>query len=69
MEIKFQSFEELVSKVLKILPNATFEDDNDGQVIIYTDLAIVGQDQIPTLSAGKEVLVSFDDYMTFKEEN
>ena len=32
------TFDELYTKVLEILPNATFGEDNEGQLIIYTDL-------------------------------
>jgi len=31
------TFDELYSKVLDILPCATMGEDNDGQLIIYTD--------------------------------
>jgi hypothetical protein len=30
-------FNEAVAEVLKVFPNATFDEDNDGQIIIYTD--------------------------------
>lgn len=29
--------DELFRKILSILPNASFDEDNDGQIIIYTD--------------------------------
>ena len=31
------TFDELYEKVLEILPRASFGEDNDGQLIIYTD--------------------------------
>jgi hypothetical protein len=30
------TFAELANKVLQILPDATFDEDNDGQLVIYT---------------------------------
>lgn len=33
------SFTELATAILKILPYATFDEDNYGQLIIYTDLS------------------------------
>ncbi len=36
-----ETFEELVTKVLAILPEARFGDDNDGQIIIYTNMKFV----------------------------
>lgn len=35
------SFSELVQVISAILPNATFGDDNDGQIIIYTNKVFV----------------------------
>lgn len=35
---------ELMSKILEVLPNAMFGTDNDGQVIIYTNLKVVDSD-------------------------
>lgn len=31
-------FDELMSKILEIMPNATLDEDNYGQIIVYTDL-------------------------------
>lgn len=31
------TLQEMMEAVLEILPNATVGDDNDGQVVIYTD--------------------------------
>ena len=33
-----KSFDWLCTKVLEVLPSATFGQDNEGQIIIYTDL-------------------------------
>lgn len=32
------SFNQLATEILKVLPHATFAEDNEGQIIIYTDL-------------------------------
>lgn len=33
------TYADLVKKVTEILPNATFGEDNDGQLLIYTDVS------------------------------
>jgi len=33
-----KTMDELMRAILNVLPHATFEEDNDGQVIIYTGL-------------------------------
>jgi hypothetical protein len=38
------TFDEVYSAVLKILPNSTLDTDNEGQLIIYTDLYNKGDD-------------------------
>jgi len=45
-ELEGNSFDYLVSKVLEIVPTATFERDNDGQIVIYTGLT---EDETGTL--------------------
>ncbi len=32
------TFDELMRKVLAIMPDAQLDEDNDGQIVIYTDL-------------------------------
>ena len=39
-------FNKVVTEVLKVFPNATFDEDNDGQVIIYTDKRLNAQDKL-----------------------
>lgn len=41
-----ETFSELVLAITEILPNATFDQDNDGQVIIYTDLELTADDRL-----------------------
>lgn len=38
---------ELSAQIIQILPNATYGEDNDGQLIIYTDLMQTGPDDQP----------------------
>lgn len=37
-ELEGNSFDSLTAKVCELIPTATFDKDNDGQIIIYTDL-------------------------------
>lgn len=48
------TYAQLVDAISTILPNATFDEDNDGQLIIYTDMKQVGKDD--------EELVSLPPY-------
>jgi hypothetical protein len=34
------TWEELIEEINKLLPGATFGDDNEGQIIIYTNLKV-----------------------------
>lgn len=43
------SIDELMQKVLTILPNATFEDDGHGQVVIYTDMQVGARGELEPL--------------------
>jgi hypothetical protein len=36
------TYDEALAQVLAIFPHATFGDDNDGQLIIYTDMVLDG---------------------------
>jgi hypothetical protein len=35
------SMQELIDRVLEIIPSATFDEDNEGQLVIYTGLVEV----------------------------
>ena len=39
-------FNKAVTEVLRVFPNATFDQDNDGQVIIYTDTRLDSKDNL-----------------------
>jgi hypothetical protein len=38
------TFDEVYSAILKILPNAALDTDNEGQLIVYTNLYNKGED-------------------------
>ena len=38
------TFDDLCAAILEILPQASFGEDNDGQVVIYTNLHSVSSD-------------------------
>lgn len=40
------TFGELHASIMSILPNASFGDDNDGQIIIYTNMQEIGDSLI-----------------------
>jgi len=41
-----KTFEELMKAVVELLPNATLSEDNDGQIIIFTNLKETGDRRI-----------------------
>ena len=45
--MKNPTFNELAQAILAILPRASFDEDLEGQLIIYTDLARVVDDSAP----------------------
>ena len=44
--MKKMSFKDVVKHISEIFPNASFGDDNDGQLLIYTDMKLDAQDNI-----------------------
>jgi hypothetical protein len=48
------TFDELVGKILQVLPNATFDKDNYGQLIIYTDCTTDSNDNVQPLPVDGE---------------
>ena len=38
------TFDEVYNAILNILPKATLDEDNDGQLIVYTNLYNKGED-------------------------
>jgi hypothetical protein len=52
-------FNEFMRAILDILPNATVGEDNEGQVVVYTDLRLVGSDTHPTIPLGENHLIPF----------
>ena len=44
------TFDALINAVLNILPEAVFDTDNDGQIIIYTNLIQAGVDELVSMT-------------------
>jgi hypothetical protein len=42
-------FDGLMQAILEILPNATIGEDNDGQLVIYTDVSVTADGQLVPL--------------------
>lgn len=40
------TFGELHAAIMSILPNASFGEDNDGQIIVYTNMQEIGDGRI-----------------------
>lgn len=36
---------DLMEHVMKMCPNATIDEDNDGQIVIYTNLIMISSDE------------------------
>jgi hypothetical protein len=57
------NIDEFFSYVLGVLPEAQIEEDNEGQLIIYTNLAAVPHPTLPagdSVDASETVIVSLD---------
>jgi len=44
------TYAELVNRIAEILPGATFGEDLDGQLVIYTDLMVVDDEVLLEMS-------------------
>jgi hypothetical protein len=40
------TFNEMIKVVLEIFPNASIEEDNNGQLVIYTNLRLTANDDV-----------------------
>ena len=58
-----KSFDWLCTKVLEVIPTATFERDNDGQIVIYTGLEEDSTGTVKKLNSDEE-----DDSDIYTEE-
>jgi hypothetical protein len=47
------TFDEMVGKILQVFPNATFDKDNYGQLIVYTDCTTDSDDNIQKLEVAE----------------
>lgn len=52
---KLPSYNELVDKIMAICPNAEFEEDNDGQIVVKTGFAMDGADEDEPLQPLSEI--------------
>lgn len=52
---------EFMDKMLEAFPNATVDEDNDGQLIIYTNLTMITSDENPSIPAGEELIIDMDE--------
>ena len=50
-ECPHKTLDSLMKAILPIIPSATFEEDNDGQLIIYTDLKVDTDDKVKNYEA------------------
>lgn len=57
-DVTMQRFMDVLGR---FLPNATIGDDMDGQVIIYTNLELVGPHTDPTIPEGEFHLIDMDE--------
>lgn len=51
----FRPLDELMAAVTELLPEATIDQDNDGQLVVYTNLTLI------TNTDRKDVLLSMGD--------
>ena len=55
------TFDELQKAILEVLPRAQLDEDNDGQIVVYTDLMIAPHGQAVPLRPLVVPYVSSDD--------
>jgi hypothetical protein len=48
----FADFNEFMSAVIATFPQASVEEDNEGQLIVYTNLTLSGDDSCPVVTMG-----------------
>ena len=47
----------MMKHIRKVCPNATYDTDNEGQVIIYTDKAILTSEENSSIPAGEDLII------------
>ncbi len=52
---------EFMNKMLAAFPEATVDQDNDGQLVIYTNLQLLTDSDNPSIPAGEYLIQSFPD--------
>lgn len=46
------TFDELMHSILALLPESSIGEDNDGQLVVYTNLVATGDGDAPVVSMG-----------------
>ena len=56
------TFDELQKAILEVLPAAQLDEDNDGQIIVYTDMMVLDHDDWQNVNSPEVVpYVSVDE--------
>lgn len=50
-----------LAAVLEVFPNALFGTDNEGQLIIYTNVRVLTSADNPTIPEGEVLLIPFEE--------
>jgi len=53
--------DEFMNRMLTAFPNASYDVDNDGQFLIYTNLHVVTASENPSIPEGEYLIVDFDE--------
>ena len=51
---------EFVDKMVTAFPGASWDVDNDGQIVVYTDLQYTSNAQNPSVPLGEAIVQPFD---------
>lgn len=55
-----ESFDSLYRKILQLIPRATIEEDNEGQLIIYTNLTMLSKSKCESRGLPEGTIVDMD---------
>jgi hypothetical protein len=57
---EIKTFDDMMNAVLAIFPNAQLEEDNYGQIIVYTDLSLDSKDNVVPFEDFRDSEDAFD---------